>query len=90
MPPNTQRHRQDAMQAYVSDKGDDENDGLSPEAPVKSLKRHATSYRCSARSSRLITLSPEARAAAVACGMLSLAAEGFSESRVRNGRSGEI
>ena len=39
MPPNTQTHRQDAMQAYMSDKGDDENDGLSPEAPVKSLKR---------------------------------------------------
>jgi hypothetical protein len=27
------------QQVYVSDKGEDENDGLSPEAPVKSLKR---------------------------------------------------
>ena len=27
------------MQVYVSDNGDDENDGLSPEAPVKSLKQ---------------------------------------------------
>jgi hypothetical protein len=40
MPPNTQKHRQNAMhQVYVSDEGDDKNDGLSPEAPVKSLKR---------------------------------------------------
>jgi hypothetical protein len=27
------------QQVYVSDKGEDVNDGLSPEAPVKSLKR---------------------------------------------------
>jgi hypothetical protein len=27
------------QQVYVSDKGDDKNDGLSLEAPIKSLKR---------------------------------------------------
>jgi hypothetical protein len=27
------------QQVYVSDKGEDENDGLSSEAPIKSLKR---------------------------------------------------
>jgi hypothetical protein len=37
---HTRKQRQDAMQqVYVSDKGEDVNDGLSPEAPVKSLKR---------------------------------------------------
>jgi hypothetical protein len=41
MPPShSQQQRQDAMQqVYVSDKGDDKNDGLSLEAPIKSLKR---------------------------------------------------
>ena len=37
---HSQQQRQDAMQqVYVSDKGDDKNDGLSLEAPIKSLKR---------------------------------------------------
>ena len=39
-PSHSQEQRQDAMQrVYVSDKGDDKNDGLSLEAPIKSLKR---------------------------------------------------
>ena len=39
-PSHSQKQRQDAMQqVYVSDKGDDKNDGLSLEAPIKSLKR---------------------------------------------------
>ena len=39
-PSHSQHERQDAMQqVYVSDTGDDENDGLSQEAPIKSLKR---------------------------------------------------
>ena len=39
-PSHSQKHRQIAMQqVYVSDKGDDKNDGLSLEAPIKSLKR---------------------------------------------------
>ena len=39
-PSHSQQQRQDAMQqVYVSDKGDDKNDGLSLEAPIKSLKR---------------------------------------------------
>src|SRR6476646_3919995 len=39
-PSHSQNQRQDAMQrVYVSDKGDDKNDGLSLEAPIKSLKR---------------------------------------------------
>ena len=37
---HSQKQRQDAMeQVYVSDKGDDKNDGLSLEAPIKSLNR---------------------------------------------------
>ena len=43
-PSHSQHERQDAMQqVYVSDKGDDENDGLSQEAPIKSLKGFASS-----------------------------------------------
>ena len=39
-PSHSQKQRQDVMQrVYVSDKGDDKNDGLSLEAPIKSLKR---------------------------------------------------
>jgi len=39
-PSRSQEQRQDAMQpVYVSDKGDDKNDGLSLEGPIKSLKR---------------------------------------------------
>ena len=39
-PSHSQHERQDAtQQVYVSDKGDDENDGLSQVAPIKSLKR---------------------------------------------------
>ena len=39
-PSHSQKQRQDAVQqVYVSDKGDDKNDGLSLEAPIKSLKR---------------------------------------------------
>jgi hypothetical protein len=39
-PSHAQKQRQDAMQqVYVSDKGDDKNDGLSLEAPIKSLNR---------------------------------------------------
>src|SRR4029077_6158729 len=39
-PSHSQKQRQDAMQqVYVSDKGDDKHDGLSIEAPIKSLKR---------------------------------------------------
>ena len=38
-PSRSQQQREDAMQqVYVSDKGDDKNDGLSLEAPIKSLK----------------------------------------------------
>ena len=40
MPPSHSQQRQEAMQqVYVSDKGDDKHDGLSQEAPIKSLKR---------------------------------------------------
>ena len=47
MPPHTKKQRQDAMQqVYVSDKGEDVNDGLSPEAPVKSLKRLCVLWSC--------------------------------------------
>jgi hypothetical protein len=39
-PSHVQKQIQDAVQrVYVSDKGDDKNDGLSPEAPIKSIKR---------------------------------------------------
>ena len=39
-PSHSQKQRQDAMQqVYVSDKGDDKNDGLSTEVPIKSLNR---------------------------------------------------
>ena len=39
-PSHSQKQRQDAMQqVYVSAKGDDKNDGLSLEAPIKSLNR---------------------------------------------------
>ena len=39
-PSHSHKQTQDAMQqVYVSDKGDDKNDGHSLEAPIKSLKR---------------------------------------------------